>query len=201
MRKAIFILSVFAIGASSLAQTSSDGLIIFRNINIATSQPNPDLPGYIAGSNGNGTYNVPIYTDYSGNGGAGLLPGGVTVGLFTEASPVPVATGLLGTQANTAAFIVTPVSQTVTVTGYPPGSTPTLVIRAWQSSFGTGWDGFNAAKAAGSRWAEWNFVSPPLGGTPAGGGAEIPTPTMTGWGNPSGNGVSLALLSPISFTR
>ncbi|HEY6225651.1 MAG TPA: hypothetical protein VI282_00865 [Verrucomicrobiae bacterium] len=61
MKKASLILFVFSFAASSLAQSSSDGKIIFKNIGIATSQPNPALPGYIPGGNSNGTYNVPIY--------------------------------------------------------------------------------------------------------------------------------------------
>ena len=182
MKKAILaFVAALLTSTSGLSQSSTDGTIIMKNTGVLTTS---------------GTaYNVPIYITTGGGGeGAGLLPGGFTIGLFTQNGTIPLATGLMGTTPQTAAFIVTPLSQTVTVTGYPPGSTPQLVIRGWQTSFGAGLAGFNAARAAGALTGEWSFVTQPLGGTPPGGGLPITSPTFTGWGDPSGTGYSLTLI-------
>jgi hypothetical protein len=174
----------------------ADGTIVFKNLGIATSQPDPALPGYIPGGSGNGTYNVPIY-DFDNNGqggaGAGLSPGGVTVGLYAEGAAAPLATGSLGATVSTSPWVATPaVSQMVTVTGSAPGSTARLIIRAWTSSAGS----FGVAQnMPGYQWGEWYLTSPPLGGTLAD-GSNIPSPTLTGWGPQNGFGVNLRRSDP-----
>jgi hypothetical protein len=179
MKKALLVIAAVATAASVFAQTT-DGNILFqnRNIHIASGA----LTG---GGNGNGSYNVPLFQT-GGTTGAGLLPGGVTVGLFlTSDLNTPLATTTLGTTANTATLFANPPSSSPTVTGNAPGTTPSLTIRAWQGS------SFAAAQAtAGQEWGEWTFTAPPLGGQPAT-GAPIQTPTLTGWGNENGAGFSL----------
>jgi hypothetical protein len=186
MNKALLaIVAVLLTSTSVLSQSSTDGTIIMKNAGVLTTS---------------GTaYNVPLYQfGHLGDAtaGAGLLPGGVTVGLFTQNGTTPLATGLLGTAPNNAAFIFTPLQQTVTVTGSPPGSTPTFVIRAWQTAFGAGLAGYNAARNIGGAWGEWSFTTQPLGGTPPGGGLPITSPTFTGWGEPNGTGYTLPPLIP-----
>ena len=185
MKKALLAIAAVVASVSVMAQSSTDGTIIMKNAGVLTTS---------------GTaYNVPLYQFGSTTQGAGLLPGGVTVGLFTQSGQTPLATGLLGTAANNAAFIFTPLQQTVTVTGSAPGSTPQLTIRAWQTSFGSGLAGFNAAKNGGGQWGEWTFTTQPLGGTPPGGGLPITSPTFTGWGDPAGTGYSLNVPEPTTI--
>jgi hypothetical protein len=180
MKKALLAIAAVVASVSALAQ---DGSIIMKNVGVLTS----------SGS----SYNVPLYQDPTTTGGAktgaGLLPGGVTVGLFTATGATPLATGLLGTTANLSPYIATPQSQTVTVTGSAPGSTAALVIRAWSTSAGSF---ANAKTIVGDQWGEWAFTSAPLGGTPPGGGLPVPTPTFTGWGPTDGSGLNLTVTTP-----
>ena len=185
MKTATFII-IAALSTSTwgFSQSSTDGTIIMKNAGVLTTS---------------GTaYNVPIYIQTPGfNGGAGLIPGGFTIGLFTLTGTTPLATGQMGTTPQTAPFIVTPLSQTVTVTGYQPGSTPALVIRGWQTAAGS----FDAARALGYVWSEWTFTTLPLGGTPPGGGLPITSPTFTGWGDPAGTGFTiLTIPEPSTIT-
>jgi hypothetical protein len=39
--------------------------------------------------------------------------------------------------------------------------------------------------------AQWVITTEPLGGVPPGGGAEIPTPSLTGWGREDGSGFTV----------
>jgi len=171
MKKALLALAAVAMVASTYAQ----GTIDFMNRNIP-------------GPNGGANYNVPLWSHgKAGTQGGGVLPGGVTVGLFeSAAATTPLVTSLLRTDtpANGAFFATS--SQTAT-TSQPAGSTPTLVVRAWQTSAGS----FAAAKSGAGQWGEWSFTSQPLGGTPPGGGLPVPTPGMTGWGPVSGAGFEL----------
>ena len=75
------------------------------------------------------------------------------------------------------------------------------MIRAWQSRFGTGLDGFKAARALGGWCGEWSFISRQLGGKPLGGGPDIPIPTLTGWGDPAGTGFTLSWVGQVSTPR
>jgi hypothetical protein len=189
MKKALLALTAVMV-VSSVYTQGADGNVVFQNINIAV--PGGGTSG---GGNNNGTYNVPLYQagqlGVAGQG-AGLLPGGVTVGLFlTSDLNTPLATAKMGTAANTATFIATPFSQSPTITGFAPGTTPSLTIRAWQGS-----GNFDAAKSGGLQWGEWTFTAPQLGGIPPGGGSPIPTPTLTGWGDPSGTGFALNVPEP-----
>jgi hypothetical protein len=183
MKKALLALTVaVATAASVFAQGSTDGTLVFKT---ATVQK----------ADGSGTYNVPLFqsngdTDSTtglGNGNgtiaAGLLPGGVTVGLFLSGSSTPFVTGVLGTSGGGSFYVATPSpSQTVGVPGQPVGSTPTIIIRAWQGA------SFAAAQSTiNQQWGEWTITAKPLGGTPAGGGTPITPPTLTGWGAETGN--------------
>jgi len=178
MKKALLALATMALAASAFAQ----GTIVFANRNI------PILAGgTTGGGNGNGTYNVPIW-EFNGLGTkpAGLLPGGVTVGLFTSTG-TQLGTTLLRTDAApslNAGFFATG-SQTLAVPGSDAGTTPSLLVRAWQGS------SFAAAQGGAGQWNEWSFTTKPLGGTPASGGLPITPPSMTGWGPESGAGLPL----------
>ena len=150
----------------TLTTFGEDGNIIFSNRNIPKAS-------------GNGTYHVPLWQD-DFRTGAGALPGGVTVGLFTEFGQLLGST-LLRTDANAQYFATS--ATPLTVPGVPPGSRAKLLVRAWQGS-GT-WD---QARAGGSfRLAEWAFTTQPLGG------AGFPTPNMTGWGREDGEGLIVGL--------
>jgi len=190
MKKALIVLAAVAACASTFAQSSSS--VIFRNRNIATTDPNPTLPSgatnpnYVPGGNGNGSYNVGIYADngdQTANNSvtpAGTLPGGVTVGLFYQNNLL--GTAILGTTAASGAFFVTPTTQELQIKDAagnvpPPGSTPTLTVRAWTTASGS----FAAAQTTpGGQFGEWTFTSPPISG--AGSPPSLP-PTLTGWGN------------------
>jgi len=159
MKKALLALAAVAMAASTLAQ----GTIDFMNRNIP-------------GANGGPSYNVPIWNcGKVGTEGAGVVPGGFTVGLFEPGSVTPIVSTPLRTDSplNAAFFAIS--TQTAT-TSFPAGSTPTLIVRGWQGA------SFDAAKASGGLWGEWAFTTQPLGGTPPGGGLPVPTPGMTGWG-------------------
>jgi hypothetical protein len=195
MGKALLLLLIVTATLAAHAQSSSEGKVIFKNRNIATSQPNPALPGYVPGGNNNGTYHVPIYAYWNSiDGGAGTLPGGVTVGLYYQENLL--ATALLGTTTASSPFFVTPPAQDVVIrdaggNALPAGSTPVLTIRAWTTESGSFAQAENDTSGTLGSWGEWTFTSPPLGGTPVGGGAEIPIPTLTGWGSQSGSGLEI----------
>jgi len=181
MKKALLAIAAVVMGTASV---HAQGTIIMKNIGVLTT----------SGS----TYNIPLYAsngdtlDGMANNNstlpAGTLSGGVTAGLYTAGGTVPLATGILGTTAQTGPFIFTPSSQTVTVTGSPAGSTPTLFLRAWSSSAGS----FAAARITpGAQWGEWSFTTLPLGGDPGGGALPITPPTFTNLGNVNGSGFEL----------
>jgi hypothetical protein len=194
MKKALIVLAaVAATCASTYAQASS--AVIFRNRNIATAQPDPALPGYIAGGNQNGSYHVGIY-EFGGlaaKNGAGDLPGGVTVGLYYQDQLL--ATALLGTTVAGAPFFVTPSTQDVVIrdaAGNPlaPGSTPTLVARAWTTESGSFANAKTDVVGNLGQYGEWTFTSPPISG--AGSPPSLP-PTLTGWGPVDGSGLELQI--------
>lgn len=171
MKKALLVLGAVAMSASVFAQ---DGTLTFSNRNV----PTPAGDG--------STYNIPIWA-FGGTGtdGAGDLPGGVTVGLYLPGSTTPLATAVLRTDANSQ-FFGNPSSQSVTVTGFAPGSTPTLEVKAWQGP-GT----YADAVANGRQFSQVvSFTTRPLGGTPAGGGLPITPPGVTGLVT-SGQGITL----------
>jgi hypothetical protein len=186
MKKALF---TFGLALACLS-SSAQGTLIFKTLGIQNAT-------------GSGTYNVPLFASdgvnvhgsaewmgdvppEAGLPGAGALAGGVTVALFMPGASAPFATGLLGTTAQTAPFVVTPASQTVAVPGASPGSTPAVTIRAWQgTSFA------NALVTPGFNWGEWTIVTKPLGGDPGGGALPITPPTLTGWGPADGSGFEL----------
>jgi hypothetical protein len=181
--KILSAITALAMAASAFAQ----GTIVFQNRNIPTAS-------------GSGTYNVPIWEfGGAGSNAAGDLPGGVTVGLFTTDNTL-IGSSLLRNDAApslNAAFFAT-AAQTLTVPNSPPGSTPTLIVRAWQGP-GT----FAEAKASlRQQYADEftdvrnQFVARPLGGTPAGGGLPITPPGMTGWGSENGPGITLGPIMP-----
>jgi hypothetical protein len=164
------------------------GTIVFANRNIPTA------------ANDGSTYNVPIYQcnmavgGVGGFQGAGSLPGGVTVGLFTQGSATPFATAALRTDANSMFFGSVNgqgSSLPVEVPGSTAGQQVLLTVRAWTTASGS----FDAARTSPSgQWWEGSFLSKPLGGTPAGGGLPITNPGMTGWGTENGAGFELFCL-------
>jgi hypothetical protein len=214
MKKALIVLAAVAACASTFAQSSSS--VIFRNRNIATTDPNPTLPNgatnpnYVPGGNQNGSYNVPLYASNGdniqngvsvGNGnstiGAGTLPGGgVTVGLFYQNNLL--GTAILGTTATASPFFVTPSTQELQIKDAagnvaPAGSTPVLTVRAWSTAHGS----FAAAQTTvGAQWGEWVVTAKPLGGVPPTGGTPITPPSLTGWGNENGSGFELNQVAP-----
>ena len=180
MKKALLAVAAVTMAASVYAQSSTDGNVILQNFNIAVS------PGATTGgSNGNGTYNTPIF-QFGNQTGAGLLAGGAKLGLFITGQTTPLATAILGTAAGTSPYTATPFSQPVTITGSAPGTTPSLTIKVWQDTTKT----FDQALAAGLQTGSWTFNAPPLGGTPSG-GTPIQTPTLTGFGAIDGSGFHL----------
>jgi len=174
MKKALLALAAVAMSVSAFAQ----GTIDFANRNIP-------------GANGGASYNIPFYIQGGAATltGAGTLPGGTTVGLFLAGAAdnaAPIVSTLLrsDTPANAAFFATS--SQTATIPGFAAGTTPQLVIRAWQGS------SYAAAKAGGGQYLpDTTFTAQPLGGTPPGGGLPIPTPTLTGLIGPANNGFEL----------
>jgi hypothetical protein len=173
MKKALLALAIVAAGISTFAQ----GQIDFINRNIGT-RADPQVlyhvPIFVAGGRATGT-------------GAGNLPGGVTVGLFEAGSNTPLVSTPLrtGTPAAGAVF-----RDTLTATtSSPAGTTPTLIVRAWQGA------SFDAARNSTTlQWGEWSFTPNQLGGTPPGGGLPIATPGMTGWGPEDGTGFELTIV-------
>jgi hypothetical protein len=123
------------------------------------------------------------------------MQGGVTVGLFYQ--DIQLATSALGTTTASAPFFSIPATQDVVIKDasgnpLPPGSTPTLTIRAWRTTSGS----YIGAKNEGSVWGEWTFTSPPLSG--AGAPPSLPQ-TLTAWGavnNYSNAGFELIIPEP-----
>lgn len=163
--------------ALALPSNFGQGQILFSNRNIPTASGT-------GGGNGNGTYNVPIWASGTINQGAGNLPGGVTVGLFTATGKMVGSTPLRN-DASSQFFAIG--SQTLTIPDSDAGTTPTLTVRAWQGA-----GGFGAAQASGAYWGEWTFISKPLGGMSMN-GVLFSIPGMTGWGPESGAGLSQCL--------
>jgi hypothetical protein len=183
----VFLVLTF-LGSASLAIAQDTwGKVFFSNRNIPIA-----AGGSTGGGNGNGTYDVPILYLSPMTGapvGAGVLPGGVAVGLFKAGAgdgDAPLASTLLrNTSTYTSRFFAT--VQEVAIPGVLPGETTILMVRAWQGP------SFETAKNSGGQypWSEWTFSTQPLGGVPPAGGAEIPTPDMTGWGPEDGSGFVL----------
>jgi hypothetical protein len=189
MKKALLALSAVALSASALAQ-GTGGTLLFRTLQIQNAA-------------GTANYNVPIYASSKDNlqtvngqqvyvanenstAGAGTLPGGTRIGLFTAGSTTPFFTSVLGTTAAQSAFAVNPATATIAVPGSQPGQTVPLTIRAW-----SGAGDYAAAQATvGGNWREWTFTTRPLGGD-TGTGTPTTPPTMTGWGPENGTGYEL----------
>jgi hypothetical protein len=189
MKAAICFLSLIALQTFTFAGTNW-GRIVFANHRIPTKSGT-------GGSNGNGTYDAPIWLAADGNingQGAGALPGGVAVGLFQYGAPDfagPLAVSWLRTDANSQFFGI-PSTQEVEVPGVLPGSPAVLVIRAWQNTS----QSYAAAQASGAVFNEWRFTTMPLGD-----GKQIPIPGMTGWGLENGSGIFFQPLTPIITTK
>jgi len=176
MKKALLALASITMSASVFAQGTTGGDVIFKNRGIIESD-------------GVTTYNTPIFAaGQTGNlatGGAGKLPGGVTVGLFLSSNlTTPLATAQLATTPDAATPFFA--SQDVVVPGTTPGQVVNFTIREWQTAAGS----FAAAQSGNFQWAEQTLQSQPLGGTPTT-GTPVPTPTLTGWGNINGSGITL----------
>lgn len=180
MKKTGILLLLFATPISHIAQENW-GKIIFQNRNI----PKAD---------GTGTYDVPL-RNYNTGAGLGSAPEGATLALFLPRRTVTdyavrLATSAMGKSSTTSPYAVLPSSQIVSVPGYPPGSRAVLMVSAWTGS-GT----FTGSEPHG----EWIFTTVPLGGIPPGGGPEIPTPSLTGWGPEDGSGIAVVPWPPQAF--
>jgi hypothetical protein len=147
--------------------TQAQGTITFWNSGI-------DSPS------GGTTYDAPISAGYQWTGPLTLASGpDYTVGLFVGAGdagtlvPGSQSTFLTGGGAG----FFNPIFD-LPIPGFAPGTTPTLTVRGWVTSFGS----FAAARASGFSGESLSFTSKPLGGP----NANPPppsffTPTMTGF--------------------
>lgn len=172
MKKAFALAFLFATHLAPFAQETS-GKLIFSS-------------RFLEKADGSGTYHVPLVQQ---NGdGLGRITGGASIGLFLPGSSFPFATGTLGTSAATSPFIISAHSGTVTVPGQPAGTRATITIRAFA---GTQWQP-GTGYGPGGIMGEWHLTTKPLGGVPPGGGAEIPAPTLSGWGPEDGSGLTVA---------
>jgi hypothetical protein len=147
MRKAFHILITILLTVSAVAQ----GTILFFNGDISTAS--------------GGIYQAPIIRPDGAGSGQGF-----TVGLFLASDlQTPIATTTFF--GNTGFFAT---ANEVAIPGWAPGTTPSLVVRAWLTS--AGWEG----SGCGLRGESSMFVSRPLGGSiPP--NPPIPTPDMRGF--------------------
>jgi hypothetical protein len=144
MKKALLILAAMAMGASAFAQ----GTITFFNNNLTGAT---------------GTYRAGIFRPDGAGAGAGY-----TVGLFLASNlDTPLATATFRT---TTAQEVFATAQDVVITGSIAGTTPSLVVRAWETAAGS----FANSTIRG----EQAFTSRPLGGQPDPQTPPIATPDM-----------------------
>src|SRR5687767_14446307 len=108
MKKRILTIAVLLVVVlTARGQGTSDGNVLFQNVNIAVPGG-----GSTGGGNGNGTYNVPFIDGTSPTGqGVGLWPGGAKAGLYLAGTSTPLATSIFGTAPNTSRFMAVPFSQ------------------------------------------------------------------------------------------
>jgi hypothetical protein len=155
MKKLLVTLAALLVSVSSFAQ----GSVIFNNRTQAGDRPIT----YGAGPN-------------IGQG-AGSLPGAIAqLVLVTGAAGSETFTPLTPTTpfrtGNAAAFFTE--IRPFTVTGVQPGESARFVVRAWQGAAT-----YDQAKTGGGYWGESPiFTVDALGGTPAGGGLPVATPTL-----------------------
>jgi hypothetical protein len=154
MKKALLTLAALAMAASAYAQ----GTITYWNSGIDNAT-------------GGGTYDAPIF-DVDGT--TRLSGAAYTVGLYSNGTLVPGSQQTFLTGAGAGFF--NPVFDLV-IPGSAPGSTPTLEVRAWQTSAGS----FAAAQGGAGTYGSFSYTSPALGGVnPAPPPPSFFPPTMTG---------------------
>lgn len=166
------LLLIFA--ASNFAQ--SDGQLLLRNTHFLS------LDG--------GTYHVPIWIDMDGDGardegeGIGTYAAAIgttaTLALYLRDDPAPLATARFRSDIH-GEFLGLPSSQDVFVPGHLAGQIAPLTIKVWVGE---------TYQTASIR-ASWDFMSPPLGGTPPGGGLPMIPPNLHTWGPKDGSGFAL----------
>jgi len=169
MKKALLTLAAVAMTASVYA---ADGTIQFTNFGIPNSA-------------GTGSYDAPILR---ANGtGAGV---GYSVGLFKTDGTLVTSTTFFG---DTGFFI----GDEVPVPGQAPGSTPTLTVRAWDTTAGS----FANAVTQNKQHGELSFTSQPLGGqNPAPPPPAFFAPGLTGFGNQTtGTGFTMVVPEPSTY--
>ena len=135
-----------------------------------------------------------------GNQGFGAFPGAMAqlylVGPGGTLSPLTPAT-TFRTSSAAAMFFVTEINPFV-IDGILPGQSATVRLRAW-----IGGPSYEAAVASNGVRGESNDVLiPQLGGTPAGGGAPIPTPSLNGlqgFGIPEPSSITLGMLGAVAL--
>ena len=153
MKKLLVTLAAVLVSVSSFAQ----GSLIFNN-RTQTGDAPVTRPGGLGA-------------------GAGITAQLYLVGAGGVLTPLTPTTTFRTTSA-AAAFFVTEVNPFV-ITGILPGQPATVRMRAWETAAGS----YEASVAPGSaflRGESNDVLIPQLGGTPAGGGAPIPTPGLNG---------------------
>ena len=117
------------------------------------------------------TGDAPVTRPDGTGAGAGITAQLYLVGAGGVLTPLTPTTTFRTTSA-AAAFFVTEINPFV-ITGILPGQSATVRMRAWETPAGS-------YEAAVLRGESNDVVIPQLGGTPAGGGAPIPTPSLNG---------------------
>jgi hypothetical protein len=131
--------------------------------------------GTIVFNNRTGPIDAPVRRPDGTGAGAGisaqlfLVTGAPGAETYTALTPATT----FRTTSPAAAFYVN--QQTVSVPTVAPGSSATVVMRAWE---GTSYDA--AAGGNGMLFGQSGAVTISLGGTPAGGGAPLPDAILTG---------------------
>ena len=151
MKKLLVTLAAVLVSVSSFAQ----GSLIFNNRTQTGDAP-------VTRPNGLGA-------------GAGITAQLYLVGAGGALTPLTPTTTFRTTSA-AAAFFVTEINP-FTITGILPGQTATVRMRAWETAAGSYEAAVNTAWLSGQ---SNDVIIPQLGGTPAGGGAPIPTPSLNG---------------------
>ncbi|HUS35200.1 MAG TPA: Ig-like domain-containing protein [Verrucomicrobiae bacterium] len=171
--KALPILLLLICAASNFA---GDGQLLLRNRHII-------MPSGEA-------YHVPIWVDIDGDGAfdqgegigsyAAAFGQAATLGLYLRGENTPLATSRFRSDIN-GEVLGAPGAQDVSVPGYVAGQTAPLTIKIWIG------DSYENATIK----AAWDFMSPPLGGTPPDGGLPMIPPTLHTWGPHDGSGYAV----------
>jgi hypothetical protein len=169
-------LSIFLVLICAVSSFAGDGQLLLRNRHII--MPSGE------------TYHVPIWVDIDGDGAfeqgegigsyAAAFDQAATLGLYLRGENNPLATSRFRSDIY-GEVLGTPGAQDVFVPGYVAGQTAPLTIKVWVG------DSYENATVK----AAWDFMSPPLGGTPPDGGLPMIPPTLNTWGPHDGSGYAM----------